>query len=65
MSDLVQRLRDGEGDGLVGGCQGCYHAVMDEAADEIIMLRERTRAQPETINVLRAELTSAFAQIEQ
>lgn len=35
MSDLIERLHDGRGDGYVGGCQGCFQNLMEEAADEI------------------------------
>lgn len=45
MTDVVERLRDNLGDQFtVGGCQGCYRNVMDEAADEIARLRREKTA---------------------
>jgi hypothetical protein len=38
--DLVDQLRDNQGQGHAGGCQGCFHNVMDDAADEIERLRK-------------------------
>jgi len=55
--DLVERLRDNEGHGpLAIGCQGCFHSVMDEAADKIEQLQREVLDRDKVEYALRKEV---------
>jgi hypothetical protein len=59
--DLVTRLRGHEMSMFHDGCADCYATVMDDAADEIVALRERVKIRDEMIVHLREDLRKADA----
>jgi polyhydroxyalkanoate synthesis regulator phasin len=56
MSDIVDLLRSHKAGLGHGQCQDCYGSTMDDAADEIVLLRERVREREGRIDALRLEV---------
>lgn len=54
--NIVEQLRDNEGSNPVGGCQGCFHSIMDEAADYIERLERSLKDTSQVEYAQRAEI---------